>query len=84
MWLRIKVKDEKIHFVLELLKQLKESIDEVQVLEIDKEEKYFEIIDENGVSYKVPNWTDEEFEIMGLNEFFCDKNFKQVEELFDV
>ena len=69
MWLRIKVKDEKIHFVLELLKQLKESIDEVQVLEIDKEEKYFEIIDENGVSYKVPNWTDEEFEIMGLKEF---------------
>jgi len=85
MWLQIKVKNEKSSFIIELLKQLKDSIEDIQILEEDEAEKYFEVVDAEGTYHKIKNWTDEEFEIMGLREFFNNQEeVISVERLFDV
>jgi len=35
---------------------------------------YFEIEDKNGISHKIPNWTEDEFKELGLRSFFGEYN----------
>jgi hypothetical protein len=51
--------------------------------EKDKKNSCFICIGKDGTEYKMPNWTDEEFMIMGLLNFFKDDD-SSVTDLFDI
>ena len=92
MLIQLEVKDTQSDFFLNLLNQLKASINSIKIIEpkqiqVTKEEMqndtYFEITDSHGIHHKVANWKDGEFERLGLESFFKDEEEISTKELFD-
>jgi len=93
MLMQLEVKDTQSEFFLNLLKQLKDSIKSVKIIEPKQDivmqeevqdDSYFEITDSYGRDYKISNWKDGEFERLGLESFFKDEKETCTGELFDV
>lgn len=93
MLMQLEVKDAQSKFFLNLLHQLKDSINSITIIEPKQnlviEEKiekdtYFEITDSHSTLHKIPNWKDGEFERLGLESFFKDEKETSTKELFDV
>ena len=90
MIIQLQIKDENSKFFIDLISKLKDVVERVDIMENGEwrmengNRSYFEIEDKNGVLYKIPNWTEEEFIDFGLNRFFEDEDEVLAEEVFDV
>ena len=90
MIIQLKIRDESSEFFIDLISKLKDVVERVDIIEngewrIENENRsYFEIEDKNGVLYKIPNWTEEEFRELGLRNFFEDEDGVLAGEVFDV
>ena len=90
MIIQLKIRDENSEFFIDLISKLKDVVERVDIIEngewrIENENRsYFEIEDKNGVLYKIPNWTEEEFRELGLRNFFEDEDGVLAGEVFDV
>jgi len=90
MIIQLQIKDENSKFFIDLISKLKDVVERAEVIENEELEtenensSYFEIEDKDGVLYKIPNWTEEEFREFGLKRFFEDEDGVLAGEVFDV
>lgn len=77
MILQLKIENTQSRFFLDLLKNLNNTVKQVTILDESETEVvnnpkngFFEITGLDGIEYRVPNWTDEEFREFAIRAMY--------------
>jgi hypothetical protein len=77
MILQLKIENSQSRFFLDLLKNLNNTVKQVTILDETEAEVvnnpkngFFEITGLDGIEYRVPNWTDEEFREFAIRTMY--------------
>jgi hypothetical protein len=77
MILQLKIENSQSRFFLDLLKNLNNTVKQVTILDETEAEvvnnpknDFFEITGLDGIEYRVPNWTDEEFREFAIRAMY--------------